>query len=84
MIRAPEKAKIERMIKRNLDALDLAISVFRKDGQPQLADGLTDVRDFLASSRAYYQRISTRFETERRTKKEIAQAMWEDITRGRR
>jgi len=80
-VKATGHAVIERLVKRNLIALDEAIAMFRKNGQEAWANDITDVRDFIARSKAYYERQATKHARHAPDARAIAEIMWADIGR---
>lgn len=77
------RSNTERKIKRNLDALDAAVLMFRQNGKDSWAADITDVRDFIARSRAYYERQATRHMKILgvQNAREVAQVMWDEVKR---
>lgn len=72
-------------IRRQVDALDEAVAMFRKSGKEAWANDIADVRDFIARSKAYYDRQTDRRNQQgaKRTQnaRDLAQVMWSEITR---
>lgn len=80
-IRPPPQAIVERTVKRNLAALDEAVAMFRKNGKEAWANDIADVRDFIARSKSYYERLADKHARHAPDAREIAAVMWSDITR---
>lgn len=80
-VKAPGHATVERIVKRNLTALDEAVAMFRKNGQEAWANDIADVRDFIARSKAYYERLATKNTRHAPDARELAQVMWSEVTR---
>lgn len=78
--KASARSAAERQVKRNLAALDEAVMMFRKTGQETWADDIAEVRDFIARSKAYYERLADKHARHAPDAREIAQVMWSEIT----
>jgi hypothetical protein len=81
VVKAPGHATIERQVKRGLNALDEAVAMFRKNGQAAWADDIADVRDFIARSKAYYERLATKHTRHAPDARALAEVMWSEIGR---
>lgn len=81
MFKANRQSIVERKVKTSLAALDEAVAMFRKAGHEHWANDIAEVREFIARSRAYYDRMAVKYDKPRPHSREIAQAMWEDISR---
>lgn len=81
VVKAPGHSTVERLVKRNLVALDEAIAMFRKNGQEAWANDIADVRDFIARSKAYYERQAYKQARHAPDARSIAQVMWSEISR---
>lgn len=80
-MKASARSMAERTVKRNLAALDEAVTMFRKNGQEAWANDIVEVRDFIARSKAYYERLAVKHAKHAPDAREIAQVMWSEITR---
>lgn len=80
-VKAPAHATVERIVKRNLAALDEAVAMFRKNGQEAWANDIVDVRDFIARSKAYYERQVDKHIKHAPDARAVAQVMWSEISR---
>ena len=81
MFRASGRMAVERKVKASLTALDEAVAMFRRNGHEHWANDIVEVREFIARNRAYYDRLAVKYDKPRPDSREIAQAMWEDISR---
>lgn len=79
--KASGRSVVERQIRKNLVALDEAVAMFRKNGKPEWADDIADVRDFIARSKAYYDRQIDKHVRHAPDARSIAQVMWAEISR---
>lgn len=80
-VKATGHAIIERHVKRNLAALDEAVAMFRKNGQEAWANDIADVRDFIARSKAYYEKLAVKHMRHAPDARAVAEVMWSDIAR---
>ncbi len=80
-IKNANRQMIETKVRRSIIALDEAVSHFRKSGQSAWADDIADVREFIARQRSYYDRLAAKHARHAPDAREIAHAMWEDISR---
>lgn len=80
-------AKVERIVKENVAAMDAAIAHLRKHDMADVADKLGDIRDYLARAESYYRRIEAtvaKAESYRDSPIKRAERIWLDMTGGKK
>ena len=77
---------VELRIKKNIDALDAAISAFRKNNQDEYANNLIELRDYVARSKGFRDRLESKHNRpkQRDISREVAEVMWEEMRRNKR